>query len=611
MARDPQFWNDALPDADNRRRAFRRISVKNRRRYANVDADPEDGGRVRLNMLYADIQNKRAMLQPPNVEVALLADDEDQEDRARVAQAVINSQFRDVDLVSEVAVMLQHLLLDGVAFGLVSWGVPMTPGVTPGEDPSDADQVDYNRDRTTVDRNAKIREWMSRAFPQYGLRHETPILSALDTLDVLIDPSVTRLVRARWYAIRHWMPRSMIEEAMDVGFFTKSDLRGQTPMTMESSRERWGEGVLATGNNSVHPEVQNAFGVSDGNGDDVWEFWEIRDRVTNQIHYHILGQEKFLRSEPYKLGIDLPMLVDLKTDYLPQTYWTPAESSQYLEVQTDLNATIEVVRDYMRRFSKTIIPVRNGQTTPDERNRVANAVNGEFVEMTNPDALKAINMGQLSPEYLQYITMMQNFITVMSGVSPVAQGLPSNPGASATEIATISRAFSVRMRRMQHALDRTLSRIAELFNRLNQVLLPKQYVIALVGSDVQHWNSNTLTVDKRDAIGGKHYVKIAAGAAGESEQELRKKQSLERYSLMVQNPHIDTRKLTEQTLRDFGDNPASLMVPEGAPAQAEQLGAEGAPGRGNAEALGAVSPDFNARVNDPELQAQLGAAQRA
>lgn len=593
-----QEWTERLIIADTLREPWRRAVKDSRRQYIN--AHPGKGQAaigedkpLKYNLFQASMRNIRAMLKPRVLEAKLFAKDETAEASQPITQALVNHQAREARLAHETGKFLQHVLLDGHAFFRVGWGIPLTPQVDVGgrEDADDPTWQRNGREGKRPGSSGDILKALRKVYPRFMVGKDQPIAVVEDPMDVLVDPDVTDLLDASWYAVRTWMTRSHIEELIRVKHYRNVELRGINGKMMPSSKDRWGEGQFSTNQqekNRIRRRLRGESHVAAGGVDqDKIEVWEIHDITNSRIMQLIPGMSEFLFDEEAQLTTERPLLVDFKTDYLPTSYWVPPDNQQYIDIQKDLDAVVNYIRDFLRRHGKTLILTRRG-TSEEDQEAVAQGQTADVVEVTDPKDFNAVNLGNLSGDFLNYLQILQNGMTISSGVSPVAQGVPTATGASATEIATIARSLSIRMDDIRIELDRSVEDVLNLFIDLNQQFLPQDVVISLFGVDGRAFGDGKgespqlLTIKNGpEEVKGKFGIELVVGAAGETKQNVERQQTLAWWNMMAAAPHSKTREMEEEVHRAFGKNPQRFMTQEGEmdlsmqQAEAAALGGEG------------------------------------
>lgn len=600
-----------------------------RRQYLNVDPTGNTGAPgIKANLFQASMRNMRAMLKPREIDVKVLAGDETAQAGRLIMQALLNHQARQSRLARETSKALQYWLLDGHGYLQVSWGNPMTPQAAPGGADADADTATWQRKagQGYVGDPDKVLQTLLRQNPRYLKGSDHPIVLARDGVDVLVDPDVTDILDARWYAIRSWEPKAFLEERQNSGEFLRSvDLSGWHRDILPSGKARWGADQWTT-NQQAHQRPRSTMygGLARpnqmGRGVEKWELWEFHDRVEGRIYRHVPGLRKILFDEEMDFVPERPTIVDLKSDFNPTSYWVPPDNQQYIDLQKELDQVVNYIRDYVRRHGKQIILVQRG-TTPEEIAQIQRAQTAEIVEVADVKAYVPFTMGQLPGEFMNLTQFYMNFMSISSGVTPVAQGIPTSASASATEIANMARALSVRMDDIRIEIDRELlSETLGLFVEFNQRFLPQSHVIELFGEAARLFGQEALNVmGGPQAVQGKYRVEIAVGAAGELKQNVERQLNLSWYSLLAKSPHSNTRAMDEEIHRMFGKNPDRFMQPEEQPdlslqeADAmEQLmgGAGGGAVQGEGRSLTerggvqGVSAD-RGRVGEPSEAAQL------
>lgn len=600
-------WTRRLKEADELREDWRNVALQNRRQYQNVGAL---NARIKYNVLYAAINHVTAALQIDRVEGRVRGDRPESAAKARVTGAVVNWNARESKLEERGNEMLQDGLLSGVGMLKVSWQTPFAPRVKTPDGVQDVAVPGAPSERNgAADRTADQQAALRRAFPSHLTGRDMAQAEIVDPFDFLLDPSATNIEKADWVGHRAWLTKAKVEDLQKSGYFRRVTLTATNPELLPSTRERWrsrdtmdDEGRLIT--------LHNRIARLDESDDETtpWEVWEIHDRINNRILHIMPGNPEPLRDVPNELAIRRPPYVDFRPDKTPLRFWSLPQSAQYLEVQQTLDSVVDYMVDIISRHSKTIIAVDKGMS-PEDQKKIAEAAHAELVALDNPSAAQPLNVGALPSDIPALIQTLRTIITEISGVTQMASGVASSPRATATEVATISQAMSVRMRRMKLDLDRSLKAVLDLYLDLSQQFLPIDTVIRVAGMDAENWKEDTeqdfLQVSSREQIEGEFTITLLVGAAADMEQQLKRQQILQLMNFVVPNAHLDQRAFLEHVLREF-DFPPGLFIkqqPEGEQPQTDAMGP--------ALDRGPLSRDAATRDRQPDAGRRQSALRRA
>jgi len=624
-------WTDRLILADTLREPWREKVRESREQYLNCSPKTLGGeNAIKANVFQASMRNIRAMLKPRTLEAKLFAEDQVGQSGKRVMQALVNQQARQCRLAREAGKFLQHMLLDGHAFFKVSWGIPETPRAIIGGN-EDADMPSWQRTHGTraIGNPATVMESMRLAHPRFLKGADRPVAVVTDTIDVLVDPDVTDILDSDWTAVRRWLDPNVIKARQKSKAYKDHPLLRHGAHLLPSSRDRWGDGQFATnqqdgrqGTKGRRTGLRGVQGIaSESIPTDKVEVWEIHDTLHGMIYHLVPGMTDFLYEESMDFIPERPFLVDFKSDYIPTSYWVPPDNQQYIALQKDLDAVLNHMRDFVRRHGKQIILARKGMATPEELGMITRGQTADVIEVNDPNSYVPFPMTPMPGDFLNLTDIYMNFMSISSGVTPVASGAPTNEGASATEIATMARALSIRMDDLRVEMDRALEEVLGLFVDLNQRYMPQSVAIELLGADAQAFQREFLEVSGGPAaVPGKFRVEMVVGAAGETKQAVERQQTLQWYNLMAASPNSNSRAMDEEVHRIFGKNPERFMAPEQQPDLTTQMaemaaqggGAQGGFGRSLGEAGGApvVSRDGASRMGAASEGALSGQAER-
>ncbi len=540
----------------------------NRDTYRNIDARGTD--RIRYNMMFSIIRNTMAILKFRNVEAQITQTDMQSGHDAfqRVVQATLNAQARDTRLDRTMNRSIKYMLLDGTTFSRTAWSAPWLTGVLPNVNEGSHDFPTWTAKpargrRSQRASNSEQFAALQRIFPRWSVGRETPVISHLDGMDVLTDGNFNTLEDGRWYMWRDWMTigdvknLSKADLVRRLNFKDLSGLEGLDSDQFRFMNETGGSGRVRN-LVSQNARVMRRLKIPDSD-DTVVGVWTIIDRENNKIMRLIPGMDEFLTEDTWDYDFRRPIIQDLKSDFDPDSFWVAPDAAQFVELQKDVDEVVRSIRDQIRKHSKNVMAVRKGAISPAEKQRLARSVSGEFVELKDIEGFKPINFGQVNGDLFQLLQLFTNGMTITGGVSPTSTGVNSRSGTTAREIDEQSDTLGTRMDDISFEIDDFARRNLEGMLDFNQQFMPQDYLIALVGSDAEAWQRETLRISGPNALEGEFRVEISAGSAGRAKKALDRRQWDQFFALYANDPFIDPISLRSEHIKSRDMSPMRLL----------------------------------------------------
>lgn len=606
-ARDGAYWTSILSSADNYRKTWRQISKRSRHQFLGLPDNSTDAisfkGGLLFNKMYAAEQNIYALLRPDNVRCRLVPQRPDQFDNARMAQAVVNWNLRESDMVDVAADCILHSRIDGLAIMKVEWGGNFKPTAVADDQGGSVAVPNMNTTGQHTGRGSKdILTVLQKVFPDERVGRNLAQQWNIDPWDFLKDEATANLRLTQWAGHRTWMLRSQLDELQEAGFFERTDITYDAG-ALCSTKERWTEAMtLPTGTSStgsVNPWMVHGnsdLSSDEEKGKEIIEVWEIHDRAERKVVWVVPGTEKVLRTVPMDQEAEFLPYVDLRFGAVPWEFWSIPDNYHYVQAQETLDNVMSMIAEHSARFGKAIIAVAKDMPQ-DQKDALRNSTAASVIEVDDPRMIQPIDFGPLPAQLTQMVPMLGQMITEIAGTTQPGTGIAAPSGTTATEINAIGQQFSARMRRMQLDLQRFMKRAAQRVLQLAQQFFKEEDAIPLLGIEAIEWGAQHTGAVSKEMIQGQYGFEMSVGAGAEQADLLEKKQALDLYNLFVNNPVVLPAPLAEMVLRKFGESPDLLINPQfGQQQPASPESEAGAP---------ASADQANGRQGDPNLATEL------
>lgn len=161
------------------------------------------------------------------------------------------------------------------------------------------------------------------------------------------------------------------------------------------------------------PELQAL--MSQGAITKVWHIWDL---VTRE---RLLLREDASMSELWSAPFERLPLIDIRWDYLLEGFYPIPPVFQWLSPQDEINESREQTRSYRRRFTRKFQALK-GAMTEDEKEKFASGPDGVICEVTQIDAIKAIENPDQTVTTNNALLIAKDDFNIISGTSAEARG---------------------------------------------------------------------------------------------------------------------------------------------------------------------------------------------
>lgn len=203
----------------------------------------------------------------------------------------------------------------------------------------------------------------------------------------------------------------------------------------------------------------------------------------------------------------------------------------------------------------------------------------------DPNGVREIQFSDIKMSAYKEEELLKNDMQYASGVDDFSMGVGGGAG-SATEVRHLRESTLERVRMFVNHLGDAYSDVLRYWMDMTRQLFTDKMTIRIIGDDgKQHFP----LIEKSDLQGHYDYrAKVLPSIAGQD--EVKKKQDMDLYQLLINLPFIDPQKLTTRVIADWGWSLDGITRPEGeAP---PSVGPDGQPvpvGQGDPNAMMAAA----------------------
>ena len=492
-------------------------------------------------------------------EITVSARDAADEDRATIAEAVINYQFGHFNFKDELNLALLDSLIMGIGIVKSGWRY-VEEERDRSADHMQADLLEalneadeYGAEHSEMEGSVASDEQIAAAVPatEYAIVADHPFVERVSPFDVFFDPQATSMREVKWVAQRVYRP--LVDAKNDPRYDREArkelTAAGVDRYTSSESASRW-----STFNRMTNTESEVAC---------VWEFYDLRNGIMCVIGD---GASRFLvkpSNQPYNFGHPFEMLLNYQ---IPERLYPMGDLESIQDLQAELNATRSQLMNHRKKnirkymYKKAAFsPTATGQLKSDEDNALVEVEDGfEFAE-----ALAPLPVTPVSADMYQAEDQILSNISMVSAQNDYQLGLNSPTRKTATESSIINDVASGRSEAKRQKYEHFCGRIARKIMMLNQQFVTGEQVARIVGQDgAQYW----LPYELSDILGEFDFeVEFGSTQPMNKAGEMRKAQDMAMaLAPFVQMGIVDPTALARSILSAFGEkNPGKfIMAPQ-------------------------------------------------
>ena len=199
----------------------------------------------------------------------------------------------------------------------------------------------------------------------------------------------------------------------------------------------------------------------------------------------------------------------------------------------------------------------------------------------DPNGVREIQFSDIKMSAYKEEELLKNDMQYASGVDDFSMGIGGGAN-SATEVRHLRESTLERVRMFINHLGDAYADVLRYWMDLTRQLFTEKMTIRIIGQDGKQ---QFPLIDKDDLRGNFDYrATVLPSIAGQD--DVKKKQDMDLYQLLINLPFVDPRKLTSKVITDWGWSLDSISKPDEAQ---PQLGPDGQP----------ISPDQGAATGTP------------
>lgn len=221
-----------------------------------------------------------------------------------------------------------------------------------------------------------------------------------------------------------------------------------------------------------------------------------------------------------------------------------------------------------------------------------------IIYSVDPNGVKAVEFSDIKQSAYREEDLLKADLRYASGIDDASMGQGGGAG-SATEVRHLRESTLERVRLFVNHLGDTFSDVLRFWMDMERQFFTKTMTIRILGPDGEEMFP---LIEKDDLMGRFDYrATVLPSIAGQN--DVKKKQDMDLFQLLVSLPFVDQKKLTSKVLGDWGWSLDSIAAAEQeAPAGPEGAQAPGGPGMPGGEPMPPEGGDPMAQMNAMNIQ---------
>lgn len=559
------------------------------------DLSTED--RIAVNISFATINVIYPTVSVNRPKTTVLARDADDQDRALIAEAVVNAWWDAYDVLPEFRLAVKDALI--VGHGWIKTGWRFSEQERPR--PPEAIQADFDAARAQADQAAAAAPELAGEMPtddeimssvpttEMVVDEDQPWAERISYHDMFVDPEGTTMRNIGWLAQRIVRPLAEVErdERYDAAARKKvqADRGINTEYLTKNRRDDYGDDVKRV---------------------TVWEFYDLKART---MCVFAQSGEGFLVAPmpiPYRSGHPYEMIRNYD---VPDQFYPMGDLEAIEPLQEELNKSRSQLMNMRKHFARKYL-YREESFDSAGRQALESPVDGTMVPVKGntvnlAEVVREMPTPTIAVEAFNYTQVTEDDINTVTGVSEYQRGGGPGIRRTATEAAIIQDSVNARSAEKLAIIERAIARVSKRLIDLARQYATREDVVRVVG---RGGRTAYVPFQPDDFDADLDYI-VEAGSTVPKGEDYRRQEAMNLLAAMAPfiGTVVDPMAMATWAFEQFGiKNPQRFMAGGGMPMPADPTIAGAPPGAPQLP-QGGPGPENNPMAQDPDLAAAMGA----
>ena len=548
----------------------RLIDLYRGKTYFGVRSPADGYDRVSVNLAFSTVNVIEPSVAVNHPKVTVMANQEQNQDRAVFVEAVINYLWRHHDYQKPFRRAVKDFLVIGHAWLKVGWRFVEVERQMSDEErkysleTADAEGRDFAYENPQLSGDLPSAQDLVDSVPatMVEIVEDQAFVERVSPFDMMVDPEATCLEDAKWIAQRIVRPLAEVKKDKRFKAAARRTLTADAGLKM-----RW---------ESDYEREQYAEST------DRVTLYEYYDKQNGTISVCSHDGQTFLLDPtpmPYDFGIPFVMLRNYD---VPDQFYPMGDLEAIESLQEELNQTRTQMVNHRKRYARKYL-YHERSFGPEGREALESDTDGRFVPVVDEnrnlgDVVIPLAQVPLAPDIYNHSSIIEGDINVVSGVSEYARGQMPEVRRTATEASIIADAGNARASDKLAKIELFIGYVARKIIQLMQQYMTQEQMVRISGKNDQKF----YVAYTRDDILGEYDYSVEGGSTQPMNETARRQQAISLMNAIgpLVGVVIDPTELARHVLQEgFGvQNPDKFLVqqqpaaPEGAPAGAPPPG---------------------------------------
>lgn len=278
----------------------------------------------------------------------------------------------------------------------------------------------------------------------------------------------------------------------------------------------------------------------------LYEYWDVHNQTfavyAENCEEPLRGPEKW----PYDF---LPFYV-FRNNTVPDEFWAMGEVEAIESQQHELNKTRSQMLNQRRQYNRKVL-FRNGAFAAQHLDELRSDRDGVFVPVKGNvplnEAIYVLQPPQIDAQLYQFEEVIKDDINRVSTVSEYQQGQLPDIRRTATEASLIESSSSIRAQDKLARVERFMADIAHGMLALMQEFYTQDHAVRVLGA-----NGAVMWFDfNGDLIYGEYDLQVEAGSTQPSNEALVKQDAIQLMTALAGHPNVNQIELLKHLFKAF------------------------------------------------------------
>ena len=530
----------------------RMIDLYRGKTYWDVSSTGLPTDRISVNLAFSTINVIAPSVAVNHPKITVVANREDDADRAVFVEAIVNYLWRHHDYRKPFRRTVKDFLILGHGWLKIGWKfVEEERQRSESEIEEDyataqVEVSDFGYENPELAGDLPTDQQMQDSIPftQMEIVEDQPFVERISPFDMFIDPEATCMEDAKWVAQRIVRPIEEVRRDKRFRKGVRQNLQADSGLKIrwenDEERDRYSDLVERV---------------------TLYEYYDLDEGL---ISVCADGADDYLLDPtpmPYNFGHPFVLLRNYD---IPDSFYPMGDLEAIESLQEELNKTRSQMVNHRKRYARKYL-YHERSFGPEGREALESDDDGRFVPVVDEnrplgEVVVPLPQVPLAPEMYNHSTIIENDVNTVSGVSEYARGQMPEIRRTATEASIIADAGNARASDKLAMVEICIGEVARHVIQLMQQYMTRDQMVRITGKDDQQY----YVAYTRDDIIGEFDFSVEGGSTQPLNETARRQQAISLMNAIAPlvGTVIDPAELARYVLQfGFGvENPERFLV---------------------------------------------------